>query len=66
VPKPPVGSTPQTHAEKKSIFTGSTSNHSTTDQLADDKKKGATDKDVLVDPHNADKKLSLSTKFDPK
>jgi hypothetical protein len=66
VPKPPVGSTPQTHAEKKSIFTGSTSNHSTADQLADDKKKGAMDKDVLVDPHDADKKLSLSTKFDPK
>jgi hypothetical protein len=42
------------------------SNQPAVDQLTDDKKKGATDKDILVDPNNTDKKLHLSTELDPK
>jgi hypothetical protein len=45
---------------------GSTSNQPTTDQSADDKKKGATDKEVPVDPNDSDKKLRLSTELDTK
>jgi hypothetical protein len=65
-PNPPVGSTPQTPAEKKSTFVGSMSNQHVADQSVDDKKKGGTDKDVSVDPNNTDKKLHLSTELDPK
>jgi hypothetical protein len=50
VPKTPTSGTLQPPAEKKSTFVGSTSNQRTVDQAADDKKKGATYKEVLVDP----------------
>jgi hypothetical protein len=36
------------------------------DQSADDKKKGATDKEALVDPVDTDKKLHLSMELDAK
>jgi hypothetical protein len=65
-PKPSTGSTLWPLAEKKSTFMGSTSNQHTTDQPVDDKKKGATDKEVLVDPDDADKKLHLSMELNPK
>jgi hypothetical protein len=39
---------------------GSTSNQPAVDQATDDKKKGATDKEVSVDPDDIDKKLHLS------
>jgi hypothetical protein len=45
---------------------GSTSNQPTADQAADDKKKGATDKEVLVDPDDTNKKIRLSAKLDAK
>jgi hypothetical protein len=45
---------------------GSTSNQPTTDQMVDDKKKGATDKEVEVDPDDTDKKLRLSVELDDK
>jgi hypothetical protein len=32
----------------------------------DEKKKGADDKEVPVDPSNSDKKLRISTSMDPK
>jgi hypothetical protein len=65
-PKPPTGGTLQPPAEKKSTFMGSTSNQHTTDQSADDKKKGTTDQEVAVDPNDTDKKLRLSMELDPK
>jgi hypothetical protein len=65
-PKPPTGSTLLPPAEKKSTFVFSTSNQHTADQSADDKMKGATDKKVVVDPDDANKKLCLSMKLDPK
>jgi hypothetical protein len=45
---------------------GSTSNQPTADQVVDDKKKGAVDKEVSVDPDDTDKKLHLSTELDAK
>jgi hypothetical protein len=44
---------------------GSTSNHPITDQPVDDK-KGATDREVAVDPDDTDKKLHLSTELEAK
>jgi hypothetical protein len=34
--------------------------------VADDKKKGATDKEVVVDPDDIDKKLRLNAELDAK
>jgi hypothetical protein len=65
-PKPLTGSTLWPPAEKKSIFMGSTSKQPTTDQTADDKKKGVADKEVAVDPSDTNKKLCLSTELDAK
>jgi hypothetical protein len=45
---------------------GSTSNQPATDQSADDKKKGATDNEVPVDPNDIDKKFGLSSELEPK
>jgi hypothetical protein len=45
---------------------GSTSNQHITDQPTGNKKKGATDKEVVVDPDDTDKKLHLSMKLEVK
>jgi hypothetical protein len=63
--KPPTSDTPLPPAEKKGTFVGSTSDQLATDQPTDDKKKGATDKDVQVDPNDIGKKLCLSTEQTP-
>jgi hypothetical protein len=65
-PKLPTDGTLQPPAEKKSTFVGSTSNQPAADQAADDKKKGATDKEVTVDPDDTDKKFHLSAELDAK
>jgi hypothetical protein len=65
-PKPPAAETFWSPAEKKNRFVGSTSNQSITDQLVDDKKKGAADKEVVVDPNDTNKKLCLSTELEAK
>jgi hypothetical protein len=65
-PKLLTGGTPGPPIEKKSTFVGSTSNYPTVDQYADDKKKGAMDNEVLVDPNNTDKKVHLSTELNTK
>jgi hypothetical protein len=65
-PKPPAAGTLRPPAEKKSTFVGSTSNQPIADQLVDDKKKGAADMKVVVDPDDTDKKLRLSTKLEAK
>jgi hypothetical protein len=38
----------------------------TTDQPVVDERKGATDKEIQVDPNDADKKLRISTELDAK
>jgi hypothetical protein len=50
VPKLPTGGTLRSLVQKKSTFMGSTSHQPTTDQVVVDKKKGARDKEVAVDP----------------
>jgi hypothetical protein len=45
---------------------GSTSNQPTIDQMMDDKKKCATNKEVLMDPNDTDKKLRLSAELELK
>jgi hypothetical protein len=64
--KAPAGSTLQPPVEKKSTFVGSILNQHTIDQPMDDKKKGATDKEVVVDPDDIEKKLHLSTELEAK
>jgi hypothetical protein len=63
-PKPPVADTHRPPVEKKSTFMGSIPNQHITDQPMDDKKKGAADKEVAVDPDNTNKKLHLSTELE--
>jgi hypothetical protein len=65
-PKPPAAGTLQPPPENKSTFVGSTSNQTITDQQVDDKKKGAADKEVAVDPDDTDKKLRLNTVLEAK
>jgi hypothetical protein len=43
-----------------------TSTQRATDQLVADERKGATDKEILVDPSDADKKLHISTELEVK
>jgi hypothetical protein len=62
-PKPPAAGTLWPPARKKSTFLGCTSNQH---QPVDDKKMGATDKEVAVDPDDTDKKLHLSTELEAK
>jgi hypothetical protein len=50
----------------KGITVASPSNQPAANQLAVEDKKGATDKEVAVDPNHADKKLHISTELDPK
>jgi hypothetical protein len=63
VPMPQIGGTPRLPVENKNTFVGSTSKQLVVNQLTNDKKKGVTDKEVLVDPNDTDKKLHLSTKL---
>jgi hypothetical protein len=64
--KPPADGTSKLPTEKKSTFMSSTSNQPAIDQPIDDKKKGTTDKDFLVDPNDSNKKLRLNMELDPK
>jgi hypothetical protein len=50
----------------KGITVASPSNQPAANQLAAEDKKGATDKEVVVDPNNTDKKLRISTELDAK
>jgi hypothetical protein len=50
----------------KGITVASPSNQSAANRLATEDKKGATNKEVAVDPNNTDKKLRISTELDAK
>jgi hypothetical protein len=65
-PKTPITSTPRPPSVKKGTHVASTSDQQPADQLADDKKKGADNKEVLADLNDPGKKLRISTKLDPK
>jgi hypothetical protein len=61
-----AGGTPRPITSKKDITMASPSNQPAANQLAAEDKKGATDKEVAVDPNNIDKKLCISTELDAK
>jgi hypothetical protein len=50
----------------KGITVASPSKQPAANQLTTEDKKGATDKEVAVDPNHADKKIHISTELDPK
>jgi hypothetical protein len=66
MPGSAAGGTPRPITSKKGITMASPSNQPATNQLAAEDKKGATDKEVAVDPNNTDKKLRISTELDAK
>jgi hypothetical protein len=66
MPKPPISDTPQLPSVNKGTYVASSSAQLPTDQPADDKKKGAIDKEIPADLSNPDKKLWISTGLDPK
>jgi hypothetical protein len=66
VSKPPAADTHRPPHEKKNIFVGAMSNQPSADQAVDDKKKGATDKEVAVDLDDTNKKLHLGTELEAK
>jgi hypothetical protein len=65
-PMAPAGGALRLPVEKKSTFVGSTTNQHTANCPTDDKKKVATDKEVVVNPADIDKKLRLSMELDAK
>jgi hypothetical protein len=65
-PKAPAGGTVWPPADKKSTFVSSTSNQHTANQPTDGKKKGATDKEVVVNHDDTDKKIHLNTELNAK
>jgi hypothetical protein len=65
-PRPLAGNTLKTPAAKKSTTITPTSTQRTTDQLVADERKGVTDKEIQVDPSDADKKLRISTELESK
>jgi hypothetical protein len=61
-----AGGTLRPITSKKGITMASPSNQPVANQLAAEDKKGVTDKEVVVDPNNTDKKLRISTELDAK
>jgi hypothetical protein len=64
--KPPAADTHRPPVEKKSTFMDSMSNQPIVDQPVDDKKNGAVDKEVAIDPDDTNKKLRLNTELEAK
>jgi hypothetical protein len=62
-PRPSAGGTSKTHVakQKQSMMVTPTSTQRTTNQLVADERKGATDKEIQVDPTYAEKKFHIST-----
>jgi hypothetical protein len=65
-PGPLTGNTPKTPTTKKSTMATPISTQRTTDQLVNDERKGGADKEIQVDPSDADKKLRISTELEAK
>jgi hypothetical protein len=64
--KPPTNGTPQPPSVKKGTHVASRSNQPLADLQVDDKHKEATDKEVLADPSDLDKKLHVGTNLEVK
>jgi hypothetical protein len=65
-PGPLAGDTPKMPAAKKSTTVTPTSTQRATHHLVADERNGATDKEIQVDPSDADKKLCISTELEAK
>jgi hypothetical protein len=65
-PRPLTGNTPKMPTAKKSTMATPISTQRTTDQLVTDERKGGADKEIQVDPSDADKKLRISTELEAK
>jgi hypothetical protein len=65
-PRPLVGNTPKMPAAKNSTTITPTSIQRVTDQLVADERKGVIDKEIQVDPSDADKKLRISMELEAK
>jgi hypothetical protein len=66
MPGSAAGGTLRPITSTKGITMASPSNQPAANQLVTKNKKGATDKEVAVDPNNTDKKLRISTELDAK
>jgi hypothetical protein len=66
MPGPLAGNTPKTPIAKNSTTVTPTSTQRATDQLVANERKGATDKEIQVDPSDADKKFCISTELEAK
>jgi hypothetical protein len=68
MPEPSAGGTSKTSVakHKQSMTVTPASTQRATNQLVADEKKGATDKEIQVDPTDADKKLRISTELEAK
>jgi hypothetical protein len=65
-PGPLVGDTPKTPTAKKGTTVTPTSTQRATTLLVADERKGATDKEIHVDPSDANKKIRISTELEAK
>jgi hypothetical protein len=65
-PKPQTTDTPRPPSAKKGTLVALGSNQPPADQRANDKKKGAIDKEVPADPSNPEKKLCISIGLEAK
>jgi hypothetical protein len=65
-PEPSAGDTPKMPVAKKGTTVTPTSTQHATDQPVADERKGAADKEIQVDPSDADKKLHISMKLEAK
>jgi hypothetical protein len=66
-PEPSAGDTSKTHvAKQRHDMTITPATLRATDQLVANEKKGAADKEIQVDPTDADKKLRISAELEAK
>jgi hypothetical protein len=63
---PSAGDTPKMHVAKKGTIVTPTSTQLATDQPVANERKGAADKEIQVDPSDADKKLCITTELEAK
>jgi hypothetical protein len=66
MPRSLAGNTPKMPAVKKSTTVTPTSTLRASDLLVADERKGAANKEIQVDPIDADKKLHVSTELEGK
>jgi hypothetical protein len=66
MPGPLAGGTLKIHVAKKGTTVTPTSTQCATNRLVADERKGTADKEIQVDPNDADKKLHISMELEAK